>query len=534
MPQAELTELGESRLIGPPGTGKTTFLAGQIAFDAREHGSDAVMALSHTNAAAFEIASRDVPLPRENIGTLHSFAYRSLGRPLLLQTQEGLEGFNRTCPQYAMSGGANPERIEAQEITMKEPGDAVMQQYQRLRNMCAPREIWPQEVQTFARLWEQYKTDQDGIDFTDMISLALEESACAPGAPEVIIADETQDLSRLQLQLLWKWAGAADKVIMALDPDQSIYGFSGADPRIFLEKRPARQKVLAQSYRVPRAVHEWAMEWIGRNVHREQIEYRPRDFEGAVNQAPTIWKAPENILRSIEADLDAGRTVMILASCGYMLDPMAQVLKQEGFYFWNPYRRENGSWNPLPRSRKNAISTVQRVMSFLKPWCPGEEMWSGEDCACWLDLVKGILKRGAKVPATFGQELRISDLMALFKDVNEFDLMYREPAESLIWLRDRLKSKYQKAGGYAVRVALKRGPETLLGDPPITLGSIHSVKGGEADSVYIFPDLSFQGYEQWSTETGREATRRLFYVAATRAKERLTLCAPCGPLAVQW
>ena len=37
----------------------------------------------------------------------------------------------------------------------------------------------------------------------------------------------------------------------------------------------------------------------------------------------------------------------------------------------------------------------------------------------------------------------------------------------------------------------------LLDTPEIIIGTGHSVKGGEADVVYIFPDLSASGMRQW-------------------------------------
>ena len=56
----------------------------------------------------------------------------------------------------------------------------------------------------------------------------------------------------------------------------------------------------------------------------------------------------------------------------------------------------------------------------------------------------------------------------------------------------------------------------LVEEPPVTLGTIHSVKGGEADVVYVFPDLSQAGYQEWCLHgEGRDSVFRLFYVAMT-------------------
>ena len=63
------------------------------------------------------------------------------------------------------------------------------------------------------------------------------------------------------------------------------------------------------------------------------------------------------------------------------------------------------------------------------------------------------------------------------------------------------------------------------------MGTIHSVKGGEADVVYLFPDLSVSGMDEWDgTVEQRAPIYRLFYVGMTRARETLVLC----PQAKKW
>ncbi len=57
-------------VIGPPGTGKTTFLAKQVRKIVDEGGRSMVCSL--TNTAAQEVASRDLPVSEDLVGTLHS------------------------------------------------------------------------------------------------------------------------------------------------------------------------------------------------------------------------------------------------------------------------------------------------------------------------------------------------------------------------------------------------------------------------------------------------------------------------------
>lgn len=59
----------------------------------------------------------------------------------------------------------------------------------------------------------------------------------------------------------------------------------------------------------------------------------------------------------------------------------------------------------------------------------------------------------------------------------------------LRWWLDRLLPRKRKQADYPTRVALRRGLNALTDTPQIIVGTGHSVKGGEADIVFMFPDL---------------------------------------------
>ena len=102
----------EYRLHGPPGTGKTRALADiWVPRAAKRFGSDNVVICSLTKTAAAEIASRDLPIPRDNVGTLHALAFRALGRPTIAEGE--IAAWNEAEPLYRLSGARpsvdNPE-----------------------------------------------------------------------------------------------------------------------------------------------------------------------------------------------------------------------------------------------------------------------------------------------------------------------------------------------------------------------------------------------------------------------------------------
>ena len=77
-----------------------------------------------------------------------------------------------------------------------------------------------------------------------------------------------------------------------------------------------------------------------------------------------------------------------------------------------------------------------------------------------------------------------------------------------------------------IRATRRRG-ENLLEKPRIRLSTIHGMKGGEAESVVILTDMAARTHLE--AQRFPEDESRVWYVAATRAKEELHIVAPCTP-----
>src|SRR5271157_5000744 len=190
---------------------------------------------------------------------------------------------------------------------------------------------------------------------------------------------------------------------------------------------------------------------------------------------------------------------MFLASCAYMLRPLVAVLRKHGIPFHNPYRKSNGFWNPLRVSRKG--STANRILSLLvghPDYGEDHRPWTHGDLACWAELLqaKGVLRHGAKKklasydaarPVEYEALAEIFEPTALESLQRVFDLGYRDLLE---WWRTRVTADVSERVVFPSEVAAMRGPRALLETPQVVVGTIHSVKGGQADVVYLFPDLS--------------------------------------------
>ena len=534
----------EYRLHGPPGTGKTRALAESwVPKAAKKFGSDRVVICSLTRTAAAEIGSRDLPIPKENIGTLHALAYRSLGKPEI--AEGNLEDWNEREPSFRISGGRaaadEPEgRSERGGI-----GDTLSALAQVYRHNRTPREHWRQDVQVFQKHWDAWLADKDLVDFTGLVEQALELVEYAPNDPAVFIVDEAQDSSVLELDLVRKWNQHAEYAVLAGDGDQAIYGWRGASARAFLGSDiPADHNYhLTRSYRVPKAVHEVASKWINKASYRYAVEYEPRNFIGEVVTSAGSSRNAEPLVAEACKDVEQGKTVMILATCGYMLKGVQAVLRREGIPFHNPFREKHGGWNPLRGG-------AGRLLAYLRPdevtW-PGENrVWNWREAATWTEAVKAkialaahgktYIKQCSQDPETEFEQIDEGDGQAVFGEEGwaELKAAFSSP-DPLPWFEERLLASKSKLFEYPLAIARKRGRHALREEPKICIGTVHSVKGGQADSVYLLPDLSPSSIREWvQPGEARDGIIRTFYVGMTRAREKLVLGGRWSASSVDW
>lgn len=526
----------EWRVYGPPGCGKTTWARRQVERAVEKYGPDGVLVASFSKTAAMTLLSRGVAADSRNVGTLHAICYRALGRPPLAEQQ--IAAWNAEHPFYTLT---TAQTVQGDDPVWEGGGgtaapDQLAARYHTLRCRMVPRAAWEPDVRDFAGAWEAWKQAHGYIDFTDMIEIAYQEMEAAPGAIAVGILDEAQDCNPLDLALWRKWAARMEMAVIVGDDDQCIFGFRGATPEAFLSPPVAddRKVFLRQSHRLPRAVQEYAGRWI-RQVHRrEPKEYAPRpapgcdcagcaapDPIGAVRFAEDIsWRVPDRLIGEVEAQIGVGRTVMILASCSYLLQPTIKALREHGIPFHNPGRRDRGDWNPLRASR--GVTTADRLLAYMEP-SGTDGLWTNHDLKQWIELIRaeGALRRGGKtkIGKTAGIYTPSDD--ELF-DWFEAEAFQESLPPSLGWIGRHAAAAKRGPLEYPARIIQRRGTAALKRDPLVTVGTIHSTKGDEADVVMVYPDLSRSGEAAYLGED-QDGVTRLFYVAFTRARQELVL-----------
>lgn len=199
-----------------------------------------IILFTFTNKAAREIKERVINIIGEKghnitVGTYHSVCARLLrkyadrigysNKFTIFDTDDSLSILKKLCKHTSY----DPKVVAAYISNMKSK-QITSEQACRMEN--GPGE-------KLAMLYRTYQSElkkQDAMDFDDLIGNMIKVlETCEDVKKELndryryVTADEFHDSSRKDIRLIELLAGDDQNVCMILDPDQSIYGFRGAD-----------------------------------------------------------------------------------------------------------------------------------------------------------------------------------------------------------------------------------------------------------------------------------------------------------------
>jgi DNA helicase-2/ATP-dependent DNA helicase PcrA len=287
-----------------------------------------------------------------------------------------------------------------------------------------------------------------------------------------------------------------------------------------------KQNVLPRSYRLPRRVKEYVDRWIHKISNRKEKVYEPRAEDGHV--AHLDFNSPEEI---VEHARRREGTSMILTTCGYMTLPFVAALKESGDSFCNPYRVSGdfaSTWNPMLSGGQRAVTAADSLRAFLTTptTFASCHAWAKEISADYLERgTKAMLKREKD-----NENFVPPDMLIGFLGKEGFDALLNK---NIQWFLKRVMDpKRRSMFAYRSRVYQKHGNEGLEPTQDLIIGTIHSVKGGQADHVYLIPDLSGAGREAYSEHP--DPITRQFYIGMTRARENLFLVMPKRRSVIEW
>jgi DNA helicase-2/ATP-dependent DNA helicase PcrA len=539
-----------------PGSGKTATLTLKIMRLLSENISSprGLACLTFNNEAVREFKSRLklLGLPyRPNIflGTVHSFCLSCIIRPFTRLFRPDLpkplrvasEDLQSRCLQKAMD-----------QIGVRIPYSQFRLPFDRYRRTHLDRKNhnWLDDEE-YARAIEKYESilRKNGyLDFDDLILIALEMIEkekhvrdCLSARFPWFVVDEYQDLGyplhRMMIVLL---ETCPISIFAVGDPDQSIYGFIGANPK-YLKEIAERDDVtsiqLGLNYRCGQNIIDGSCVILAPAAPRKYKSGRTDDRPGEIfffhrpnglkDQALFIV---EQIIPKVQ---DAGyepKDIAILFIDKNDASVIIKALEMAGIQYAGE------------RDQRYRRSPVTRWVEEMAQWCCGIRGRDGirfnELVTFWIGLLR---KTGLSInddqhlkvmPQYFAvlASLQVPDMelykwlryLEEFLALNKVLALIRESPEEEQSFKSLVEScqKGQPLGDFKVGDLAGCGPNTNT----VSVTTLHSSKGLQFD-VVIIPGLEEGRLPSWGakSEPALREARRTFYVGFTRARNLVYL-----------
>jgi len=253
------------RIVAGAGTGKTTALAGRVAWLlASGTPPERVLLLTFTRRAARQLLARTetmlamVPTPRRGAGrvqggTFHSVAHRTLRRHArllglpdgfsVLDTSDATDLFDLVRDQHL--GASTVRRRLPRKALLLDLYSRAVNTGQSLSDVIAIVAPWCSELtESIAAMCKEYVVRKRALGLVDFDDLLLYWRAAALDpivGPQLaaefdhILVDEYQDVNALQVDVVAALRTSDRRLTVVGDDAQAIYGFRAADPAHLLD-----------------------------------------------------------------------------------------------------------------------------------------------------------------------------------------------------------------------------------------------------------------------------------------------------------
>lgn len=541
-------------VLAGPGSGKTKTLTTAIARTLNEEiiSPRAIACITYNNECAIELENRLSKFGIENngqnfIGTVHSFALTQIIIPYA-RCIEGLVPKNFKVANLLECKIA----IENAYKTVYNDSEDSKKQWdfaseKRNREVDRTLPTWKGHNRELAEFVEEYESElrkKGLIDFDDMPLIAyrmIKENPWIRQALEsrfpILFVDEYQDLGHVLHELVHLLCFEGKIRLFAVgDADQSIYGFTGANPELLqslTERKDVQTIQLRFNYRSGTKIVKASTAVLNEERNYESPEGSP---EGEIIFNPVIGALEEqayfivnNILTELAFRGVKNEQIAILYKAAWLGDKIVEALEQKKI----AYHRTD---------RNSLIKRSSRFARFI------------EECAKWVTggwkyaepSFNRLFKQALNI--VYGNhctqiekqtlEQQLIDFLQRSRLVQETanEWLIRFHNELVVYWSSICRNNIQE-WDICLELIQKTSPEMdkdmsldlfsgkTEGTGRLTLTTFHSSKGREFDAVIIFgvnkgvlPDKR----DNKTSKSLKEA-RRLFYVAITRPKTILHL-----------
>jgi len=590
---------GPLLILAGAGSGKTRVLAHRIAYllATRAAAPHEILAITFTNKAASEMRDRVALLVGRRVRAMWVMTFHSACARMLRAHADRL-GYTRQFTIYDQADsrrlikrcldelGVDPKRFTPAAI-----GSQISDAKNRLRDADTYGQMvgsfFEQTVADVYREYERQLHRMNAMDFDDLLFRAVDllrlfdevRERYAEGFQHILV-DEYQDTNAAQYQWLQLLSKEHRNLMVVGDPDQSVYGFRGADIRNILEFEEAFVDAhvvrLEQNYRSTQTILDAANSVIANNRGRKPKNLwtdlgqgdpiKVRELEDEHAEARFVSGEIERLLDEGAARSDIAVFYRTNAQSRVLEDTLTradisyQVVGGTKFYeraeikdaiayltsLINP--QDAGAFTRIVNSPRRGIgsTSLSRVLSFANT--TGATVW---DAASDPEQVPGLGPPAIKALKRFMGTMHVlrervessAPLAELLKEVlQESGYLEALEAERTIEAQGRIENleelvnvaaEYDASEAeshsldeFLQQISLRSDADERSDDEGlITLMTLHNAKGLEFGVVFmigceegVFP------HSRALDEGGLEEERRLCYVGITRAERDLYVC----------
>jgi len=555
-------------VLAGPGTGKTEVLAHRIKYLLEEGlaTKEEVTGIAFTSKAARSMQNRIVELglqadQQPQIRTLHSLARRMLAE----------KGSEIGIPDEFLVADDHESSLLIRDAIMDVKPEAV-KHLKLIRHKLAllkanrrsPGDIGNGLVKNVWTRYQQLLEFHRALDFEGLISEAcrlLETKAEVRSVFQLeakhLLVDEFQDINKAEYHLVRLLAGRGNGLMVVGDHNQSIYGWRGGDPNIILgfcdDFAGAAQKPMTKCFRCPQQVIKAADEFIGRKppLDPQQKDSEPVQILDCKSDAQEANFICDWVVSAVKDGGYRAKDIAVLYRGGDIADKIAGCLAAEGIPIERPSPEETMHFREfvaclrLIVDRRDSLALRvclhsriasrigDKAVKKLRDYAlaNGCSFWEAvtiarndDSFSRWRKALSSFDSVFEELSASASKETLTKLLFKVAKCLGYLDepRVYKEiensksaPSE---WSLHDFVQSIRGLKGEKSADPRESGEED---NDAVLFVTTHSVKGLERKVVFVL------GMEKGSfpTEKGDlNEQRRLFYVAMTRAKEKLFLC----------
>lgn len=547
---------GHCVVLAGPGSGKTKVLVAKVArlLNQRTSGPRGVACITYNNECARELRSRlgQLGIERDRrlfVGTIHSFCLACVVAPFGRLFREDLSSQLKVAsPEQRTQALQNAvDKLNLGDIAAN--WQSQFDRYRRTHPLRdSKRWIEDPEMVQLITTYEDLLHSAGLLDFDDLILIALNlirqeefvRSALEARFPFLVI-DEYQDLGfPLHLIVRYLMRNTGIEVFAVGDPDQSIYGFMGANPR-YLRELGEDPKVhvveLDLNYRCGQRIIDGSQVALAPEEPREYKSTRDDTVgeliflewpEGFAKQADVI---AEDIIPDLNAQGIVNGQIAILAIDRRDIEVLSTRLSDSGIKFAGaqdrryprtPFTRwleDIAVWSTKYPNNQDG-PTLDDLLHF----------WAELHLQAGISLDSSRLEERARffdaISNLASPEMNLSDWFeGLERNLginNKLSRRTTYPEDALQWSSLRTSCEAgETLERYQVEDFARCGGKL----DTVTLTTLHSSKGLEYQ-VVILPGLEegrLPSYYAAKSDEAISEVRRLLYVGITRAKDSVYL-----------